>query len=139
MDGSFVSKCASSSILQHWNFLLQTFDKTDYLSSLTVCCFSQAKAPLKSLAAFPPDMSKKTTCGHSPIPNWSPLLCPGREEVRARFTSPMTQFLLSAPEQARAMGGRDRAEPKGRSPSFLRNRFRIREREADRHTRRAGR
>ena len=58
------------------------------------------------------------------IPNWSPLLSPGREEVRARFTSPMTQFLLSAPEQARAMGGRP--EPKGRSPSFLRNRFRIR-------------
>ena len=40
------------------------------------------------------------------MPNWSPLLSPGREEVRARFTSPMTQFLLSAPEQARAMGGR---------------------------------
>ena len=69
---------------------------------------------------------------HRPVPNWSPLLSPGREEVRARFTSPMTQFLLSAPEQARAMGGRDRAEPKGRSPSFLRNRFRIRERGEDR-------
>ena len=57
-------------------------------------------------------MSKKVTSqlrphmDGGPIPNWSPLLSPGREEVRARFTSPMTQFLLSAPEQARAMGGR---------------------------------
>ena len=72
------------------------------------------KASFKPLAAFPPDMSKKVTsqlkphahADHRFIPNWPPLLSPRRVEVQARFTSPMTQFLLSAPEQARAMGGR---------------------------------
>ena len=61
LDGSFVSKCASSSIFQHRNFPLQIFDKTDYLSSLTVSCFSKGEILIQTIGCFPTRHVQKTS------------------------------------------------------------------------------